>query len=114
EQIVLISSIEIIEELVETLQEFKIQMPKEIIEKWRDTILRNAILVIPQERLKVVQNDPDDNKFFEAAVTGHADYIVSQDKHHLQISTFQGIKILKPEEFLRIRKEQEDLPHNQQ
>lgn len=63
-------------------------------------ILSKAEFVLPEESIYVVEADPSDNKFLEAAVTGRADYIVSGDKHLLDLKEFQGIAILTPHVFL--------------
>ncbi|MBU1198966.1 MAG: putative toxin-antitoxin system toxin component, PIN family [Nanoarchaeota archaeon] len=47
-----------------------------------------------------MKNDPDDNKIIECALEGKADYIITQDKHLLDLK-FDKIKILTPREFLR-------------
>ncbi len=98
----LISSIEILDEFVRTLKVFKIQMPDELIEEWRNMIIENSIIVKPTIKLNVVKDDSDDNKFFEAAITGKADFIISQDKHLLKLREFEGIKVIKPEEAVLI------------
>lgn len=64
----LVSSVEILEEFVRTLKDFKIHMPDELIEEWRDLIIENSIIVDPAEELDVVKDDLDDNKFLEAAI----------------------------------------------
>jgi putative PIN family toxin of toxin-antitoxin system len=38
-------------------------------------------------------SDPDDNRILEAAIEGHADVIVSGDKHLLDMNPFRGIEI---------------------
>ncbi len=43
--------------------------------------------------------DKADNRFLEAASAGKAEYIVSSDRHLLDMKEFEGIRILKPEEF---------------
>tara|TARA_Y100000310_G_scaffold305546_1_gene345794 strand:+ start:586 stop:987 length:402 start_codon:yes stop_codon:yes gene_type:complete len=96
----LVSSIEIIDELIETFRNFKIQMQEDIIEEWRNMIIENSIIVKPTIKLNVVKDDPDDNKFLEAGVTGKVDFIISQDKHLLKFKEYQGIKILNPEEAI--------------
>lgn len=53
-------------------------------------------------RAKVVDVDPDDNKFIECAVTSKAGYIVSGDKHLLNLKNYQGIQIIKAATFLDI------------
>jgi predicted nucleic acid-binding protein len=40
--------------------------------------------------------DPDDDKFLELAVNGHADVIISGDADLLVLDTFRGIPIITP------------------
>lgn len=96
---ILISSVPIIEELVRILQSFKKPLTPEEIEWWKNLICDFSIIVEPTERLDLVKAHPDDNKFFEAAVAGDAQYIITQDHHLLRICDFQGIRVLSPEEF---------------
>ncbi len=68
-------------------------------------ILSKAIIVDPKEKINIVKDDPDDNKFIEAAVDGKADYIISRDKKHLLIlKKFRNINIISPEDFLKLIK----------
>lgn len=97
----LITSAEIIAELVETLRDFKIKMPEEMIQEWKDMLTNNSMLVEPLKMIKLVKDDPDDDKFVETALEGNADFIVTQDKHLLKLKDYQGIKIITPEEFLK-------------
>jgi putative PIN family toxin of toxin-antitoxin system len=48
----------------------------------------------------VVCRDPADDKFLEAAQAGEAMCIVSGDADLLDLSSFKGIPILRPSEFL--------------
>ncbi|MCG2722043.1 MAG: putative toxin-antitoxin system toxin component, PIN family, partial [Thermodesulfovibrionales bacterium] len=52
--------------------------------------------------IEAVPEDPEDNKFIECALTCKADYIVSGDRHLLNLKEYAGIKILKASEFLAI------------
>ncbi len=97
----LVSSLSMIEELIETLRDFKIKMSEDMIREWRDLIIQNSIIVDPKIKLNIVKHE-EDNKFIEVAIEGNVEYIVSQDKHLTEVSEYQGIKILKPEEFLKI------------
>src|SRR3989344_31482 len=97
-EIELVSSIEIIEELVKTLRNFKILMPESMIEEWRNIILNNSIIIKPSTKIDAVKEDPEDNKFIETAVDGKASFIVSQDKHLLNLKEYLGVKIVKHEE----------------
>ena len=98
----LIISISIIEEITETLKNFKIPLSMEDILMWENMIVKNSLLVEPQEKIEIVKDDKDDNKFIEAAVEGKADYIITQDNHLLKIKEFRGIRIISPEEFLKV------------
>jgi putative PIN family toxin of toxin-antitoxin system len=46
--------------------------------------------------------DPDDNRILECADAGQADYIVSGDHHLLDMKQFQGIPILRIDDFLNL------------
>jgi len=101
-KIELISSKEIIEELVKTLRDFKISMPEEMIQEWINLIIENSIIVEPFERIEIIKEDITDNKFLEAAIAGNANLIISQDKHLLKLREYQNIKIITPEKALTL------------
>ncbi|MFA5019725.1 MAG: putative toxin-antitoxin system toxin component, PIN family [Candidatus Pacearchaeota archaeon] len=98
----LVSSPKLVEELVETLRAFKISMPEETIQEWKNLIIETSVMVDPIVAVRVVKDDPEDDKFIEAAVYGEADFIVSQDKHLLKLKEYNKTKILKPEEAVLI------------
>ncbi len=96
-----ICSTEILEEIVKTLKEFKVPLSKEEINWWENLILEKSTIVNPSEKIDIVK-DQDDNKFIEAAIEGKASYIISQDKHLLVIKEYRGIKIVTPEDYLKL------------
>lgn len=51
-------------------------------------------------QVKVVTADPDDDKFVECALVGHAAAIVSGDHHLLALDKYEGIPILSASDFL--------------
>lgn len=61
-----------------------------------------ATLTEPQIKLDVIQDDPGDNKVLECAAAGGADYIVSGDRHLLDLKEYRGIVILPPAGFLTL------------
>ena len=99
-----VSSAQTVDEFVKIMISFKIPMKIEDILWWKSLILEKSELVVPGKRVGVVKDDPDDNKFIEAALEGKADCIVTQDKHLLKIKEFKGIKIITLEEFIRLLK----------
>jgi len=54
------------------------------------------------KKYQVIPDDPDDDKFIECAMECCADYIISGDKHLLNLKEYSGIKIINASEFLSI------------
>jgi len=71
------------------------------ITKTRQLLVEHARWVKPSSILKVVIEDPDDDKILEAAVEAKANAIITYDPHLLKRMHFQKIQILTPEEFER-------------
>jgi len=65
---------------------------------------QNTVQIIRYYEWNIVENDPDDNKFFDCAVAANADYIVSEDKHFniLKHISFPSVTAVKTLEFKRI------------
>ena len=57
-------------------------------------------VVRPTLLLDVVKDDPDDNSILECAVTAGSEWVVTHDKHLLRIGEYEGIKIMRLNEFL--------------
>lgn len=73
--------------------------PKEIL-PFVKNLRSNTELVQTSSKLSIVVADPTDNIFLECAIDGKADYIVSGDRHLLDIGVYKGIEILKAKDFL--------------
>ena len=58
------------------------------------------MMVHPQERARVVNEDPADDRVLEAAAAGEAEVIVSGDLDLLRLRSWRGIRIVKPAVFL--------------
>jgi len=67
-------------------------------------IFETAVLVEPAFSLDIIQSDPSDNRILECAAAAACDYIVTGDKHLLDIRTFKGISIITPEDFIKLSK----------
>lgn len=60
----------------------------------------NMVNVVPvYKRVRVVADDPEDDKFIECALETGADYIISSDRHLLFLEEYEGVKILAPKDF---------------
>lgn len=65
---------------------------------------RNIVQIVRHFEWDILQNDPDDNKFFDCAVAANADYIVSEDKHFniLKNVSFPSVSAVKITQFREI------------
>lgn len=73
------------------------------------TIARCTSRVEPTIVLDAVQDDPDDNRILECAVTANAEYIVTGDDDLLRLDVFRGITILTPAQLLdRLNRERNE------
>lgn len=62
-------------------------------------------IVRTTERIQACE-DEEDNKILEAAVAAKADYIITSDRHLLDMEKFRGIKMVRPNEFWSIYEEE--------
>jgi predicted nucleic acid-binding protein len=67
-----------------------------------DYLLKTAEFVTPAETLAVIEADPSDNKFLEAALAGDVRCIVSGDSHLLELKSFRGVDILTTRDFISV------------
>ncbi|MCH7724512.1 MAG: putative toxin-antitoxin system toxin component, PIN family [Bacteroidetes bacterium] len=92
---------EIIDEYVEVLIRLGIKNAREIEELLQLFAQGyHSIFTAKIKTLKIVMEDPDDNKFFECAVSLKARYIISGDKNVLKVKDYCGIKVVNPKYFL--------------
>ncbi len=100
EKFELITSDEILDELLEVLSRPKFNFSPDDIIELGELIYERAIVVKPKEKLNVCQ-DPDDNKFLECAIEGKADYLITGDPHLKDIGKYKKIIIVSGSFFLR-------------
>ena len=91
---------EVAGEYLAVLRRPKFGLPTDVIDDIIGYVFRRAEFVTPVERLRVVESDPKDDKFLEAAVAGEAALIVSGDRHLSSLGAYRGIPIVSPREFL--------------
>ncbi|MBX0298058.1 putative toxin-antitoxin system toxin component, PIN family [Haloarcula nitratireducens] len=99
----LIVSVPTLTEFRETLLKYpdRFHLDPEEVQTEVETIRYFAEFVDPATDVTVVADDPDDDKFLEAAVAGNVDYVVSGDTHLLDLESFRGIDIVTPRTFYR-------------
>ncbi|OPX34400.1 putative toxin-antitoxin system toxin component, PIN family [candidate division KSB1 bacterium 4484_188] len=94
---------EIIEEYVGVLQ--RLDFHKEVeIDELLSLFARgfNLLFSTKKYNLKIVENDPEDDKFFECVVSLKAKFIISGDKEVLSIKKYMDIDIVTPVDFLKM------------
>lgn len=72
------------------------------IDQFFDVVLpgKTRIVAGVEQALGAVPADPKDDMIIAAALESQASYIVSEDKHLLELKTYQGITILNREQFV--------------
>ena len=101
-EVILCLSPEIIEEYIIVLGRLGLEGEPELAELMG--LFRkkaNILFTAPPGELKVVASDPADDKFIECALHAKADFIISGDKHLLEVRSYEGILISSPADFLR-------------
>ncbi len=64
----------------------------------------NAYFITTYYHWNAITTDPDDNKFFDAAIAAGADYLVTNDNHFSEAKNFSfpKVAILSAEVFLNL------------
>ena len=99
---------DILREYFEVLNRPRFKLKQETIDKITRYIYQFSEFVIPEERVKLIEADPADDKFLEAAIAGKVDFIVSGDNHLLELKEFRSIPILSGREFIDWLQESKD------
>jgi len=108
-EIMVVLSRAIVEEVTEVLgrpySREKHHITEADIATLRQSLERQAMMVVPKVHLDVIEDDPDDDRVLECAVEGGADYLVTGDHHLLALGRYRGIPIVNAKEFLTILKQ---------
>jgi uncharacterized protein len=101
----LVVSEEILKEIKTTLQKSYIHKELFIYKGEEDGIIeliRERAFVITHDRFKTdrIKKDKSDNKFLACALEAKADFVVSGDKHLLELKHYQGIQIVNAKIFV--------------
>jgi predicted nucleic acid-binding protein len=86
---------------------FKFGWSEEAIEIATQRIGDFAEHVYPLQVVRLVQEDPSDNRILECAQMGRSEYIVTGDRHLLKLGRFGNAEIVRPAEFLEIQSQRE-------
>lgn len=99
EKFKLVISPAIFDEYHRIVSALKSDYPQINIEPLLDLIFIKSVLYEPKPLLNPVTADPQDDIFIACALVSRTNLIVSGDKHLLDVTGYQGIKIIKPRQF---------------
>jgi putative PIN family toxin of toxin-antitoxin system len=92
----------VLAEYAETAWELKIEEDLSLNpQPWLTWLGSRATVLLPVPLADPVSSDPDDDKFLECALAARADYLVTRDRHLLQLEKPFGIRVLDDRQFLR-------------
>jgi putative PIN family toxin of toxin-antitoxin system len=95
-------STEILEEYEEVISNLMSPLAAKIV---IEAILKapNTKRLDPHFRFRLIEKDPDDNKFVDCAISAGADYIVSEDAHFriLKSIPFPTVYVIRLDEFMK-------------
>jgi putative PIN family toxin of toxin-antitoxin system len=79
-----------------------LRQPQEEVAAFLRRLGTVATLVEPDFSLSVITKDPEDDRVLECALAGDAAYVVSGNKHLLELQRYNNIIILNPVGFLAV------------
>ena len=95
---------DILSELKDVISREKFSYTEAEVNTFVEAIISFADVVNPEIKIDAIKADPDDNMILECAVTSGASYIVSGDKHLLDLKEYGKIKIITPKAALDLLK----------
>jgi len=102
EKITLCLSKDILDKYIEVLQGIGLRNEDEIQELLSLFAKGfNILFTTKTPKIKVVKDDPDDDKFIECAISLKAEAIITGDKAVEAVGEYMGIKIVTPQQFLQ-------------
>jgi hypothetical protein len=102
EKITLCLSKDILDEYIEVLQRIGLRNEDEIQELLSLFAKGfNILFTTKTPKIKVVKDDPDDDRFIECAISLKAEAIITGDKAVEAVGEYMGIKIVTPQQFLQ-------------
>jgi putative PIN family toxin of toxin-antitoxin system len=93
---------EILQEIMAVMSRKKFNAEINEIEDYIKIIESYSIKLFPQNKVKEVSRDKDDNKILECGFEGNVDFIITGDNDLLVLKNYKKMRIVKPKEYLDI------------
>ena len=101
EKLKLAISPQILNEFIHVARSKKFDFSNDDIDEYVDGLLKISKIVFPEEILKIIENDPPDNRILECAETSNSEYIITGNKHLLKLKHYKNIQIMNASEFFK-------------
>lgn len=101
QKVELYTSHTILKETARILASEKFLWPRSEIAEAVSFVVKLAEVVEPKKAVAVCVDEAD-NRVLECAIEAKADYIISGDRHLIDLEKFEDIPILKPAEYLEM------------
>ena len=100
------------------VKEYKLIIKREVgkpeDKKTLERFIANVNIVRNTSHLKLISGDREDDKFVNLALSAKANYIISSDRHILDLGEYENIKMLDPKDFYYIYKNEDDKDGSQE
>jgi len=96
----LVCSPDILEEYRRVGEHLEAQFADVSLAPFLALLVMNAEIFDPPDLPEKVSKDPDDDKFIACAIASNCRLIISGDRDLLEVSGYQGVKVVIPREFL--------------
>lgn len=68
-----------------------------------ENIFKKGELIKPKTHVSVVEEDHQDDKYLDCAISGKTKYIITNDNHLLKLTKYNSIRIIKPADFVKLK-----------
>ncbi len=100
-----VTSRQMLAELADVLSREKfVEVDKSHVNTFLSALASKAILVTIRHHFDTISEDPDDDIVLSTAYDGKATYIVSGDRHLLDLRKFRGVEIVGVKEMFQLLK----------
>ena len=96
-------SAEMLAEFQGVLEGKKFRYPSDIVRNIVNELVAVSELVRPTIKVEQIKVDPPDNRILECALESKAAFIVTGDRHLLELGEYEGIPVLDVAAFLARR-----------
>lgn len=96
------TSPQILDEFERVLLGQKFKLRKDEVSNLVEYFTALMHVMTPKSTVRVISEDPSDNRIIECALEVTADLIVSGDKHLLALKEFKGVKVRRAAETLKL------------